>query len=210
MELTSLTARSTVAAERFWSSPVIDLDNIAATPPLKLWHVGRTLDLVYGDAYFSQLNDRYSAKQIQFQALARWAYQKLLQIGLGIVTNPVPRSPMPTLASSPGASPDGTYYVTAAWVGSNGEVGAAAVPNFITISGSTFSVTPGTAPTAAAGWNVYVGQSADSMVQQNSSPLGLTTVWFQPLGLLASGTGPGTGQSPNYYLPQANNTLRRG
>src|SRR5215469_15872912 len=106
MELTGLIARSTVASEQFWTSTVIGLGNIAVTPPLKLWHVARTLDLVYGDAYFSQLNDRYSAKQIQFQALARWAYQKLLQIGLGIVTNPVPRAPMPTLNTSPGFLPD--------------------------------------------------------------------------------------------------------
>ena len=209
MELTGLTGRFTVAAERFWMSPVITLSNIAVTPALKLWHSGRTLDLFYGDAYFTQLNDRYKAKQAQFQALSRWAYQKLVQIGVGIVVNPVPQAPTPALNTVPGALPDGTYYVTAAWVGANGQVGAAACPNAVATSTSSFTATPGTAPAAATGWNVYVGPSADSMVQQNGAPLPLNNVWVQPLGLISSGTAPGTGQSPNYYLPLPR-TLQRG
>jgi hypothetical protein len=209
MELTALLARNANAANYLTVSPSITLANIAVTPPLRLWHTARALDLFYGDAFFDQLNDRYSAKQTQFQALARWAYQKLLQIGLGIVNHPVPRAPAPALAPVPGALPDGVYYVAAAWVGANGQVGAASVPDTVATSSSTFTATPGAAPAAAAGWNVYVGFSADTMAQQNSAPLPVDAFWTQPLGLISSATAPGVGQPPDYYMPFAQN-LQRG
>ena len=73
--------------------------------------------MVYGDAYNSQLNDRYGAKRDQFHELARWAYEKLLQIGLGMVALPVARATTPAVTAAAGeALPDGTYYVTMAWV----------------------------------------------------------------------------------------------
>lgn len=209
MELTRLTGRFTFAAERFWSSPLITVGNIAVTPPLKLWHTGRTLDLFYGDAYFTQLNDRYRSKQAQFQALAKWAYQKLLDIGVGIVASPIPQAPAPSLDSATGALPEGTYYVATAWVGANGDAGAASSASAISTAGNTFLATPGPAPAAAAGWNVYVGASPDSMALQNISPLSLATIWSQPFGLISSGAAPGCGQSPNYYLPLPR-TIQRG
>jgi hypothetical protein len=42
------------------------------------------LTLVYQDAYYNQLNDRYKGKRDQFQQLAKWAMEKLIQTGLGI------------------------------------------------------------------------------------------------------------------------------
>jgi hypothetical protein len=34
------------------------LEKVVQTPPLKLWHAYRSLELVYRDAYFTHLNDR--------------------------------------------------------------------------------------------------------------------------------------------------------
>jgi hypothetical protein len=62
------------------------------TPPLQLWHVFQTLMLVYQDAYFNQLNDRYKGKRDQFQQLAKWAMDKLIQTGIGIVADPIPQA----------------------------------------------------------------------------------------------------------------------
>ncbi len=63
-----------------------NLADVVVTPPLKLWHTFRTLEMVYADAYNSQLNDRYAGKRDQFHERAKWAYEKLMQIGLGMVT----------------------------------------------------------------------------------------------------------------------------
>ena len=67
VDLTALLARSA------HQSNSAKLANVIITPALKLWHVYRTLELVYGDAYNSQLNDRYAGRRDQFRAMAQWA-----------------------------------------------------------------------------------------------------------------------------------------
>ena len=97
------------------------LANVVVTPPLKLWHTYRTLEMVYRDAYFNQLNDRYAeqARPIS-HAWRRWAYEKLIETGIGIVTDPVPQAGTPCDASRRAALADGTYYVTVAWMNAAG------------------------------------------------------------------------------------------
>ena len=47
-----------------WQAEVlVALEQVVMTPALKLWHIFRTLEMVYGDAYNSQLNDRYGGKR---------------------------------------------------------------------------------------------------------------------------------------------------
>ena len=38
------------------------LEQVVVTPAMKLWHAYRTLEMVYRDAYHSQLNDRYGGQ----------------------------------------------------------------------------------------------------------------------------------------------------
>jgi len=54
------------------------------------------LEMVYSDAYNSQLNDRYAGKRDQFHARAKWAYETLVSAGIGVASVPVPRAAMPT------------------------------------------------------------------------------------------------------------------
>src|ERR1700757_2858539 len=48
----------------------VAIENEVVTPWLRVWHTYTTLELVYSDAYNSQLNDRYAGKRDQFRALA--------------------------------------------------------------------------------------------------------------------------------------------
>src|SRR6266545_3965358 len=57
---------------------------VIVTAPLKLWHTFLALELVYRDAYHSQLNDRYAGKRDEFHSRVKWAYDKVIQTGLGI------------------------------------------------------------------------------------------------------------------------------
>jgi hypothetical protein len=175
--------------------------SIALTPALQLWHIYRTLEMVYADAYSDQLNDRYAAKRDQFHQFANWAHEKLIQTGLGICTNPIPQAGTPLLKATPGNLPNGTYYVTMAWVNQAGEEGASGIPDAITTSNSTFEVQPVAPPNNAIGWNVYVGQAPETMVIQNPGLLGAGQVWQQPAVLNITGQAPGTGQAPNYLKP---------
>lgn len=185
----------------FWLPPQPKLDMVVVTPSLKLWHTARALELFYTDAYNSQLNDRYAGKRDQFHDLAQWAYGKLIEIGVGIAGRPIERAAMPTLNLFPGTLPDGLYYVTATWLNQAGEEGAPAMPATISTTSSTFLVETGTAPAAAAGWNVYAGISPDTMYRQNGTPIALGQTWQQPGALIEFGSLPGKGQKPTYLQP---------
>jgi hypothetical protein len=152
------------------------------------------------------LNDRYAGKRDQFHLSAKWAYEMLIQAGIGVASVPVPRAAIPEVtaaaAAAPGTPlPDGTYYVTVAWVNAAGEDGACAVPATMATTGSSLRVQPaGAPPKTAAGWNVYVGIGPDSMALQNGSPVAIGQTWLQPAAL-AAGRPPGPGQRPSYLKP---------
>jgi hypothetical protein len=209
MDLIGVLRQFGYADQLFWLAPQPKLDMVVVTPPLKLWHTARALELFYTDAYNSQLNDRYAGKRNQFHDLAKWAYSKLIEIGVGIAGTPMERAATPALTPFPGALPDGLYYVTATWVNRAGEEGAPATPASIATTSSTFLVETGTPPTAAAGWNIYVGASPDTMYRQNGAPIATGQTWQQPAMLIQTGSLPGRGQKPTYLQPLPR-ILRRG
>jgi len=206
LELNALLTRLSYVDQLFWLAPQPNLGSVVVTPALKLWHTFRSLEMVYSDAYNSQLNDRYAGKRDQFHLRAKWAYDTLVMAGIGVASVPVPRAAIPTVtaaaAPAPGTPlPDATYYATVAWVNAAGEAGASAVPATIATTGSSLLVQPaGAPPKTAAGWNVYVGTGPDSMALQNGSPIAIGQTWLQP-ATLAAGPPPGPGQSPSYLKP---------
>jgi hypothetical protein len=206
LELHALLTRLSYVDQLFWLAPQPNIGSVVVTPALKLWHIFRSLEMVYSDAYNSQLNDRYAGKRDQFHLRAKWAYDALVLAGIGVASVPVPQAAAPAVtgaaAPAPGTPlPNGTYYVTVAWVNAAGEEGASALPASITTSGSSLLVQPvGVPPRTAAGWNVYVGTGPDSMALQNGSPIATGQTWLQP-ATLAAGRAPGPGQQPSYLKP---------
>lgn len=199
MQLYSLLATFNCVEQTLWVQAKPNLAIVTVTPPLKLWHTYRTLEMFYADAYNCQLNDRYAGRRDQFHELARWAYGKLLQIGLGMVTLPVARAAIPAVTAAAGeALPDGTYYATMAWVNRLGEEGASAAPVDVTTTGNTILVQPAQGPANATGWNVYIGTDPGALIQQNTSPIAPGQTWLQYAPLAIAGRRPGVGQDPNY------------
>jgi len=209
VELQTLLTRLSYTEQPFWYTAPPRITTVVVTPPLKMWHTFGTLEMVYADAYNSQLNDRYAGKRDYFQDRARWAYEKLVEAGLGIASDPIPKATTPLVIALTGALPDGTYYVTTAWMNRAGEEGASADPAVVTLTGCTLSVQPGNPPPNATGWKVYVGGAPDTMVQQNSVPIAVGNNWVQPNQLVALGLAPGSGQTPNYLRP-APRVIQRG
>ncbi len=198
LDLHALLKRTSPADRLLWAVVKPKLEDVVVTAALKLWFAYRTLELVYSDAYNSQLNDRYMGKRDQFQQMAVSYRERLIEAGAGMASIPVPRAMTPTLAASRGSLPDNIYYVTAAWANRVNEEGASAIAGAITTSSSSFSAQMGPAPANATGWNVYVGTDPDGMTLQNSSPLGVGTAWVQPVWISATGRKAGCGQAPNY------------
>jgi hypothetical protein len=198
IELTTLMQRSNTYDWQFWLQPDPQLNNIVVTPPLQLWHVYHSLALVYRDAYGNQLNDRYQGKRDQFQRLAKWAMDKLIETGIGIVSDPLPRASAPQLTSIPGGRPAATYFASVSWLNTAGEEGQAGdAGSLTTTDGNTLAVQPLDRPANAAAWNVFVGLSPDTLALQNGAPLDPNQIWIQAAPP-AAGRGPGSGQAANY------------
>jgi hypothetical protein len=178
---------------------VATIRQVVVTPPLKLWHIFRTLEMVYGDAYNSQLNDRYGGKRDEYREMVKWAYNKLRQSGLGMVMNPVEQAATPAINPSAGGLADGSYYAAVAWTNAAGEEGASSTPAMIQVSGSSFAVQT-TAPANVKGWNVYCGTSPTTMTKQNPATLALGQTWVQADTLSTTGRLAGNGQKPTYRL----------
>jgi len=200
-ELRVLLSKLSYVDQPFWMAPKPNLGSVAVTPALKLWHTYRALEMFYADAYNSQLNDRYGGKRDQFHQMAQWAAEKLIQIGIGVVSSPIPQAATPQLTAVPGELADGVYYVSAAWVNAAGEEGASSAPAVISITASAFEVRPGASPDGATGWNVYIGDAPESMVLQNGTPIAASQTWQQVSSLAVAGRAPGSGQQPSYLKP---------
>lgn len=199
IELTTLLQRSNTYDWQFWLQPDPQLNNIVVTPPLQFWHVFQTLVLVYRDAYFNQLNDRYKSKRDQFQQQAKWAMDKLLQTGLGIASDPVPRAAPPQLSSIAGGQPAATYCVSVSWLNAECEEGQASDPSTLVLeAGNTLIGQPVSQPGNATAWNVYAGPSPTSMILQNTAPLTPDQVWVQDAPLATVGQAPSGGQAADY------------
>jgi hypothetical protein len=171
---------------------------VVATPALRMYHTYRTLEMIYADAYNCQLNDRYAGRRDQFHRKAKSAYDRLLQSGVAIAADPIPRSVPPLVTAIPGALPDGTYYVTMAWLNAAGEEGEPAVPVMFETISSSLMVHPGSAPANAQGWNVYVGAAPEAMTLQNASAIAVGAAWLQPGAILPGGRPTGSGQPATY------------
>jgi len=199
IELTTLLQRSNTYDWQFWLQPEPQLNNIVVTPPLQLWHVFQTLTLVYRDAYFNQLNDRYKGKRDQYQQLAMWAMDKLMQTGLGIAADPISQAAPPQLTSLPGGQPATTYCASVSWLNAEGEEGQASNPSVLTVAaGNALVAQPVNQPANATAWNVYVGLLPTAMALQNTPALALDQVWVQAGPVSTLGQGPGSGQAPDY------------
>ena len=191
-----------------WQDCRFRLSHVVVTPALRLWHTYRTLEFVYRDAYNSQLNDRYAGKRDQFRELGRWAYNRLIQSGVGVATTPVPQASGFEAQPAAGALPAAVYYVSTGWTNAAGEEGACSTPIDVEVSNGTFAVYPPAAPRDATGWNVYVGTAPEAMTRQNGSPLNPAAPWLAET-VTESGARPGSGQTPNrmHVIPRV---LQRG
>ena len=174
------------------------LCSVTVSSPLRLWHTFHTLEMAFRDAYYNQLNDRYKEKWNEYKRLSRWAYDRLVELGVGMVGDPIARAEAPSVSLVPGNQPAATYCVTATWINKSGQEGSAAQIQAISAPvGNVLVISPVNAPANATAWNVYVGYSAETMALQNATPLGRQAAWVQPETGIVTGRGPGNGQAPN-------------
>ena len=179
---------------------IIGVSDVVVTEPLRRWHAHKTLALVYRDAYNNQLNDRYKGKWTEYDLLAQASQQSYLQIGVGLVWDPIPKAAIPVLTAIPGNGLAATYYVAVAWVNQTGQSGSASdIAQLTTSTGQQLMVAALNPPPNVTGWNAFVGNSPNTTSLQNSSPIAIGNTW-----VLAAAVQPGAcaseGQQPTWFL----------
>jgi hypothetical protein len=190
--------------------PRLTLSNIVVTPPLRLWLLFHTLELVYRDAYFSQLNDRYQAKWNEYKDLSTSAAALLFQIGVGTVANPILQAVHPKLSLVAGSLAPAKYFIEVSWMNVTGQEGGPSETTALDVTaGNTLQVQALSPPANAVSWNVYAGVQPGALSLQNTASLNPSASWTAPnAGLSTTGQPPGTGQPPAYLQPQARILLR--
>lgn len=199
LELDALFQRARNNYSYFLGLAPLDLDHLVVTTPIRLWHTYQSLALVYRDAYYSQLTDRYQGKWDEYQKLARWAKDKLLETGVGLVNDPMPQADAPMITLVAATEAAGTFYLSITFVNAAGEEGTSSTVTPITTTANNApDVLPVNPPANAAGWNLYAGTAPTALFLQNSSPLAIGQDFtFFPSLAVTTGTTPGPGQTPN-------------
>jgi hypothetical protein len=196
------------AMEVVWGA-TLRIEQVVATATLSRWEAMQALALVYRDAYFSQLVDRYQTRWDEYSRLTRAAYERFIASGVGLVGDPVHQAAPPALASVPGPQTGGTFYASVAWVNAGGQEGAASVPSSIAIAdGNLMTVSALIPPANAATFNVYAGASLDSLVLQNDVALPAAVSFTYVPGATNQGRVAGTGQVPDFVRPLTRTLLR--
>jgi hypothetical protein len=194
--------------ELVWG-PRLHIDQIVVTPLLKRWETMHALALVYRDAYFSQLVDRYQAKWQEYAKLTRDASESFIASGLGLVSDPVIQAAPPTLSTAAGPQSGGTFYASVTWVNSKSQQGAPSYAASITVTdGNLMTVAVFSAPNNAVGFNVYAGTSLAAMFLQNDVVLPLGSTFLYVPGQVTQGPLSGSGQTPDFMRPLARTVLR--
>jgi hypothetical protein len=188
-----------------------DLGQVAATAPLRQWHLLRSLELIYRDAYNTQLNDRYLGKWREYERLGKRAGEMLFKTGIGLVSRPIPQAGAPAMTSVAAANGSAVYYARIAWTDASGAEGE---PSEVAAHSSEpglggLSVTAPAAPNGVVGWNVYVGVEEGEETLQNGAPLAIGVSWVTSAGSLTAGRRPGRGQEPDRFVVDRQE-LRRG
>jgi hypothetical protein len=148
------------------------IGQVAVSESMRLWHAWKTLEAVYRDAYFSQLNDRYGARWKHYKAMAAEQRHAVLEEGIGLVGQPLRRPGKPAVLVESGALGAGAYQVLASAVNALGEESAASEAQMVAAGpGSAFRVTLDWLPDGATGWMVYAGTAESAAGLQTAGPL---------------------------------------
>ena len=177
------------------------LEEVVATPAMGRWHTLLTLAMVYRDAYFSQLNDRFGGRWQAYLKEAQEAERRVLEGGGGLTPHPLRRPSGVEAALGMGAIPPRIYYLQAAWVNVLGQESMASPVEMVDAqSPHSLTVKPAGTAGGATGWHLYAGPAADELKRQTGAPLGMSEAWEAQDGPFQEGPAPGRGQEAERYV----------
>jgi hypothetical protein len=205
-------AHAAIAADiQIWLDrmPGNRLEQVVATDTIRTWEAMQALALVYREAYFADLAERYRARWDEYARIARDSYERFVAGGMGIALNPVRRASAPLLSSTPGPQAGGSFYACVAWVNAAGQEGAASEASSVDIvDGHLMVVTSTGTPSNATGFNIYAGPTLARLALQNDVPLPPGISFTYVPGATNHTKLPGTGQTADINRPLRRTLLR--
>lgn len=188
-----------------------NLHKVLVTEPVLHANCIHALELIYRDAFNSQLNSRYEGKWKEYTRLSKHALQLLFDIGIGITHSPISRAFPPSCSYVPGeSSEDRNYTVSVAWQGADGLCGQTSPSVSIAVpAGSLLSVHTAPMPPEATGWFVYAAVAGEAAVRQNESALARNAVWTENSNGLRFDLASIPEQGPTTYVV-GRSTMQRG
>lgn len=185
----------------------VTVRNVVITEPLLRWAIHHTLELVYRDAHYKHLSERYKGKWAEFARLSRQSRECLLQDGLRIARYPVEKPAKPIAVANSGNLAAGIYYLAASvWGELGGESEGSEITAFPLDSPGTITVmAPGASP-SSPGWSLYCGLTPENLERQNATPVPVG-VPFSIFSIVA-GPPPTSGQKPDFAVFSTNRILR--
>lgn len=181
--------------------PNRSLNHVVITDGLRQWHAVQTLAAIYRDAYFQSLNDRYQEKWAQYSRLTKSFKELYFGSGVAVCREPIPCLGNLQVSKTAGASlTERTVLVSANWTRGLYS-GQSSKPQAITLlPGETLSVLTSTPPESADGWELFAGNSAESLRKVHSGKLPTGQAWLESLPWPDSEATPRDGQTADLYL----------
>ncbi|MBI4904149.1 MAG: hypothetical protein HY820_10970 [Acidobacteria bacterium] len=194
--------------ERATGIPEPSLADVAVTERLRRWTSLAALSLLYRNAYFNQMSERYAAKWKNYVDQADRARRENFDAGVGRISKPVSRPATPSLTMVTGSMEAGAYFICVSATNSEGAEGEASETATLTTSAPTGIRISFGSGTNVAGWNVYAGTTADGMTLQGGCPVAPGEAWQSTGNISSDGKAPGNGQSLDYVTKVLNRILR--
>ena len=187
------------------------ITQVVADRGMRHWHALKTLEAVYRDAYFNQLNERFGGKWKHYLELAEKQALRYFDAGVAIVYQPLRRPPQVAVTAGDGELPPATYRFVATVVDAEGRESAPSEEVVVSVPAphSLLARLP-YSPEGATGWNIYAGLSDGDLALQSNSPLGLQEPWSLSPDGLRTGRPPGDGQAPDEVIRRNGPILLRG
>lgn len=204
-------AHDTLASDlQIWldRTPGVRMEQVVVNAALRTWEQMQALALVYREAYFSDLAERYRVRWDEYARLSRDAYEVFLAGGMPLVAEPVRKATPPVLDIVNGPQTGGMYYAAVAWVNASGGVGEASAPSSLSVpDGRIMTVSARKKPANAVGFHVFAGTAPDMLTQRNDVALAPGSQFLFIPATVAT-VQREAGQKPEFHRPLRRTLLR--
>jgi hypothetical protein len=184
-----------------WESTLTE-ENAVVDERLKRWHLANVLSMLYRDASFSQVNDRFEKKWKAFELDAVQRKTEYFLAGVSYVGSPVRKPGAPAVSVIVGVQPAAAYLTAIARVDGAGRESAPSELTAVQAAAGNGLIVSANGLAESDRWNVYATDGDGPMRKQNDVAMSASATWSLPDSGLSAGVQAGTGQTPDGRVRQ--------